>query len=77
MCDHSGDATLISAFGGGREIWMCQCGALLDGDSKESRPMTPDEVNALVINTVQKLLVDKVEVVKARIIKALKEMEGA
>ena len=79
MCDHSYDksATYLSAFGAGRDIYMCQCGALLDADCKENRAMTPDEVNALVTTTVQKLLADKVEAVRAALAKALEAIGGA
>jgi len=56
---------------------MCQCGALLDAASAENQSMTPEEVNALVTATVQKRVADKVEMMKAKILKALEEMEGA
>ena len=79
MCDHSyhKSATYLSAFGAGRDIYMCQCGALLDAASAENQSMTPEEVNALVTATVQKRVADKVEMMKAKILKALEEMEGA
>ena len=74
MCDHGNDkpATYLSAFGAGRDIYMCQCGALLDADCKENRAMTPDEVNALVADTVQKRVADKIKVATAALVKALK-----
>ena len=76
MCDHSYDknATYLSAFGAGREIYMCQCGALLDNDCDENRAMTPDEVNALVVDTVQKRVADKIKVATAALVKALKKV---
>jgi len=70
MCDHE-HATLLSAFGAGREIWMCdECGALLDANSKEDQPMTPGEVNALVYH----LLADKTRTIEAEITRVLREM---
>jgi len=52
MCDHSEDkgCTLIKGFGGGTNIYMCECGALIDigqprnFSSKVNSMMTPDEL---------------------------------
>ena len=76
MCDHGNDkdCTYIKVFGNLAEVYMCECGALVNLDDTRARggyrAMTPGELAELV----QELLDDKFEAIRNKVKEAI---EGA
>ena len=75
MCDHSDDkhCTYMEIFDKIAEVYMCECGALIDVNSErglKDNSMTPGELTMLV----QELLNEKVNAIKTAVMSAI---EGA
>ena len=76
-CDHGDDkpATYLNVFDLIGEIYMCECGALLDIDKRDAydgdktRAMTPAELT----ECIQELIDEKLKTAKSKIVRAVEE----
>ena len=74
MCNHDENksSTYLDVFGTVGEVYMCECGALIDIEAEKNydnptHPMTPQEL----IDLVERLVNEKIDEIRAKVNKAI------